>query len=454
MGADTKWSVEGPIEGQPSLGLGRFDLSKHGYVVEEFFLAGHAYSYKPGAAGAAERDESAEYRTRVLVCRPREREAFNGTAVVEWLNVSGGGDGAPDWMFMHRQIMRSGQAWVGVSAQKVGVEGGGRMGNALGGMRQANPARYGSLVHPGDKFAFDIYSHAGLAARQGAILDGAAPRLALAIGESQSAMFLTGYINLVDPVVRVFDGFLVHGRGARAAGRGADPGTAPTGDPIVAPRVPTITVQSETDVFGMQGILARADDTDTARFWEIAGAAHFDSWGLSVSQEDDGTLSPERLAELGAPMKSPLGGSEEPVNSGPQQHYVLQAALAHLERWAAGGEPAPHAPYLDTTADGDRTVLAVDEHAIGKGGIRTPWVDVPIAQLTGLGAKGEGFTGLFGVTRPFDAAKLGALYPGGRDEYLQRFTAAAEGARSEGFLLDADIEEIVAVASASWPNGD
>lgn len=47
------------------------------------------------------------------------------------------------------------------------------------------------------------------------------------------------------------------------------------------------------------------------------------------------------------------GGS--PFNSGPQQHYVLQAACSQLERWA-------------------------------RGGVRTPGVDAPVAVLSGLAA--------------------------------------------------------------------
>ena len=450
-----EWQVEGPVAGQPSLVLGQFDLAKHGYVVEEFFLAGTARSYKDADGERAGPDAMAGYRTRLLVCRPAQASAFSGTVVVEWLNVSGGGDGAPDWMFMHRHMMRTGMAYVAVSAQKVGVEGGGRMGNALGGMKQANPERYGSLSHPGDSFAFDIYSHAGLAVRTDArLLGGSTCRVLLSVGESQSAMFLVGYINRVDRHAQVYDAFLVHGRGARGAGRprGGDGAASDSGgDPIRAPRVPTITVQSETDVIGMQGFRARCRDDATARLWEIAGAAHFDSWGLMVSGQDDGTLPIEQLAELGAATHSLLGGSAEPINSGPQQHYVLQAALAHLERWATGGAPAPHAPVLETMTDGDQVSLTVDEHGLAKGGIRTPWVDVPTAVLSGLGAKGEGFTRLLGVTRAFDAGRLAELYPGGLDEYLERFTASAASARANGFLLRDDVDEILALARVAWP---
>jgi hypothetical protein len=56
------------------------------------------------------------------------------------------------------------------------------------------------------------------------------------------------------------------------------------------------------------------------------------------------------------------------------------------------------------------------------------------------------------VTRPFDSAKLATLYPGGRDEYIEMFGAAAESARAAGFLLEADIPEILAVARVSFPD--
>ncbi len=216
--------------------------------------------------------------------------------------------------------------------------------------------------------------------------------------------------------------------------------------------MPVITVQSETDVVGAYGFGARCPDGRNTRLWEIAGAAHFDTWGMIAAHEDDGTLTPERLAALGGPTDEPLGlKSEEPINSGPQQHYVLMAALDRLERWAREGIAPPHADLLATTGTADTLALELDELGLARGGIRTPWVDVPTAVLTGTGAKGAGFTMLFGVTRPFDATKLAELYPGGVDEYLERFSAAAERARQAQFLLDADVPEIVAVARASWP---
>ena len=43
------------------------------------------------------------------------------------------------------------------------------------------------------------------------------PEHVVAVGESQSAFFLTTYVNAVDPLDRVYDGFLVHSRFGPAA---------------------------------------------------------------------------------------------------------------------------------------------------------------------------------------------------------------------------------------------
>jgi len=139
-----------------------------------------------------------------------------------------------------------------------------------------------------------------------------------------------------------------------------------------------------------------------------------------------------------------------PINAGPQFHYVIQAALAALERWVEGGAPAPQAGRMELAA-ANPPRLALDEHGNVKGGIRTPWLDAPTAILSGLGQEGGTFGFLFGTTRPFDDAKRAALYPGGRRDYLARFDAAAQAAVRAGFLLASDLAEIMALAAAACP---
>jgi hypothetical protein len=454
--------LEGPVPGDPFAILGALDLERAGYVGEEWFVSGTATSYaidgersRDGRWEAA-RAEQAPFKTRMLTRRPADPARFNGTVVVEWFNVSGGLDAAPDWMFLHRHLIREGFAWVGVSAQKAGIDGGGLVPGMP--LKQANPDRYASLAHPGDAFAFDIYTQAGRALTTGVSgpLGPLDVERIIAVGESQSAGFLVSYVNAVDPLERYFDAFLIHGR----------PGTAPAldGDYIRAPsdgelsnvsalagdghliredvRVPVLTFQSETDVVTLGGGRARQDDSERFRLWELAGASHFDTYGLVASQVDQEGVAIEELASKMAPTDKPMGlPADSPVNSGPQQHYVLGAALCHLDRWVRDGTPPPRAPRLETRDDAGRE-LSRDELGIACGGIRTPWVEVPSAILSGDAPGGEGFMFLFGKTVNLDPATLAQLYPGGPEEHRERFATATPHAVHEGFLLAADADEI------------
>ena len=106
------------------------DLQSIGYTQREYAAAGTATEYK--AVGALTHDgrwkfvpdATAPYRTPRPRPRAADPKAFSGTVVVEWLNVSGGVDADPEWTSLQEEIARAGDAWVGVSAQRIGVEGG------------------------------------------------------------------------------------------------------------------------------------------------------------------------------------------------------------------------------------------------------------------------------------------------------------------------------------------
>ena len=161
------------------------------------------------------------------------------------------------------------------------------------------------------------------------------------------------------------------------------------------------------------------------------------------------------LADLVAGYRptNTLMGRELPhcINFAPQHHYVLQSALAHLIRWTRGGEAAPSAPPIELT-DAEPPLLVEDEHGIAKGGIRTPWVDVPVFRTSGIGDADDVMTLLFGSGEVFDADTLARLYPGGAADYLGRFTLALDATIDAGFLLAADRQEILDLAVATWPN--
>lgn len=398
------------------------DLAAWGFRQEEHVVRGTAVSY----AG----HPPADYATRVAVRRPAAPGAFSGTVVVEWLNVSSGSDAAPDWTYLAEEVVRRGHAWVGVSAQHVGVEGGppvvGLVGVQPTGIKSR--ARYAALHHPGDAYCFSIFASVGAA------LDDLLPDLVvdvrLAVGESQSAYALTTYLNHVHIPEPVFDGFLVHSRGGAELplgepGAGADPrtyrgsGPAPLREDL---DVPTVVVQTETDVLGPLDFLpARQPDTGSLRLWEVAGTAHADRYVIG-----------ELESVLGCPR---------PVNRG-QQAVVVRAALRWLDRWVRDGDAPPHASRLEVV-DG---AFVRDEVGNTRGGVRTPCVDAPVELLRHDTDEDASYLcRLFGSTLPLPADRLRELWPD-RAAYLAAYERATDAAVAAGFVLPEDRAELLSEA--------
>jgi hypothetical protein len=436
-----------PVTGPPNLLLGAYDLATLGYAAEEFFVSGSARSYAT--------EDHADYTTRIVVCRPTDDAEFNGTVIVEWLNVSGGIDAPAVWFMAHREITRAGYVYVAVSAQHVGIEGGDSLVGANMSLKAQDPERYSQLNHPGDEFSYDIYSQIGRLVRDGVVV-ALKPKSILAVGESQSAMFLTTYVNEVDPIAAVFDGFLVHSRfgpgaplGGGSALEASDP--APFRDD---PRVPVLSVITETDL--VDGHLlgyhhARRPDNERLRVWEIPGTAHADNYTIRVGFIDNGAAPLGGIVAAYAPTRELMGTSlSYCINFAPQHHYVLQSAVASLNNWVRNGELAPAADPIALTEE-DTPALMLDEHGLARCGVRTPWVDVPIARTSGFAPDESPMSFLFGSGEMFDGATLSRLYPGGRADYLERFTAALDRAIEAGFIVAADRAEILELAAATFP---
>lgn len=429
-----------------------FNLSKVGYEKSQFFVSGTAHAYVPEqpltsngqwkvAAGV-----SAPYETRIAVYRPINPKRFNGTVVVEWLNVSGGTDDSPDWTLSHNELIRDGFAWVGVSAQQVGV-------NAA---KTADPTDYSSLSHPGDSFSYDIFSQAGQAVRHDSpeILGGLQPHALIGVGESQSAGRLMTYIDGIQPIARAYQGFLVHSQ----FGTGAPLSQAPQSNEV-APNpttirsdigVPVFEFETETDVASSK-LTDRLHygNSKWFRLWEIAGSSHYDYYGLAIGPGDtgNGQGAVKNLAAMQNPTRTPVGGFNcaVPINTG-GTHWALDAAVHALNRWVTSGSPPPRASLLATTQDSP-VVYKLDASGNVMGGVRTPQVDAPIAALGSQGNSG-GFCLLFGSTVPFSPARLASLYKSHR-QFVLAWSGAVKRDRADGFLLPADATELLHSAFVS-----
>jgi len=450
-----------PVSGSPLMfGHANYDLASVGYVQSEYFLDGTANAYMPTLPLTSDGkwtvapSSQAPYKTRIVVNRPIAEDDFNGTVVVEWFNVSGLADGSPIWLQTHVELIRRGYAWVGVSAQAVGV-------NQLKcpGVSPplcpvpGDPARYGTLTHPGDSYSYDMFSQAGQAIRDNAevVLGGFELERLIGAGESQSAGRLVTYIDAAHPLVEVYDGFLVYSRGAGGAALSQSPQTSvPTPVPTYIRDdldAPVLVFQTETDAGGLQ---ARQSDTPTFRLWEAAGTAHFDQYGLSTSRTDVGER--ESVAEwfnwMVHPTNEPSPGRvcSSPINTGPAT-FVLRAGVAHLDRWIADSTPPPEAPRLQTISI-IPAQYALDANGNVLGGIRTPAVDAAVAKLSGFGQSGAQFCALFGTTVPFTPEQLASLY-GDHGGFVSAWNQATQDALQAGFLVGEDAQHLRIVGAQS-----
>jgi hypothetical protein len=440
--------LTGPVTGGNGVSLllssSEQDLAKVGYQQTEWFASGDARSFTPVGGQPSDGrwtvtpDSQASYKTRFIVRAPTRPADFNGTVIVEWLNVTGGFDLGADLAYMAPELYRSGYAWIGISAQQIGIQGGpspiGQIDPLPNGLVGADPVRYGSLHHPGDVYSFDMFSQITRAIRDasstpGNPLVGLRPTRFIATGESQSATTLTTYINAIQPRDHLFDGFFVHSRFGGAFPLGAGSVTdALTGNVRIRSDigVPVLLFETETDEEEFNYFDARQRDTRDIRLWDVAGAAHADTYLLGV----------------GAPF---LGCTT--VNQAPT-HFVVEGALDALNRWVHTGNPPPPKPRLHVTLVTGNPKISRDAHGIAIGGIRGPWVTVPVATFSGSPAEtANASCALFGSTTPFAAATLAELYPS-QTRYLTEYTRATNRSIRRGDLLPADRAAVIAFTTA------
>jgi len=412
------------------------DVAAHGYVVEEYFLDGkaNAYTFKESAAQTSDgrwltqrRDETAPFRSRMLVVRPAKSADFNGTVIVHWQNVTAGYELGS---VTAGEYLR-GYAWVGVSAQKVGIDG--FPGPDAAGLKQWDADRYGPLNHPGDAYSYDIFTQAGRAVapkRTQTDVDpmgGLQVHRLVAAGASQSAGRLRTYINGIHPIERVFDGFIPYIDFGSTIPFDADFGqrrerrrhsTLIRGDL----GVPVLVVNSETETLAY--VAARQPDTNMFRFWEVAGTSH-----VSVPRGD------ERPG-----LDSPNWLSYRPV---------YDASLRHMHRWLKDGTEPPQMPWI-SLGSGNPPAIVRDENGNARGGIRLPDSVVPTASHSGTGRRvpgGSRFGFLYGSVKNFAADQLASLYPT-QKAFLTAYDKAILKSVQEGMVLAKDTPKLRTAAQA------
>jgi hypothetical protein len=398
--------VTGGVKGYP-WNKSLFSLKGKGYDYSEneYFYNGTATDLSTGA--------SAPYTSRMLVRLPKSPKKFSGGIVVEWLNVTGQSDLETAWPVEAQFLMRHGIGYVGVSAQLAGICCGPTT------LKGWDPLRYEPLLHPGDQFASDIFSQA-IRALRGPTHNGANPMRGLRVrkvtvtGASQSALRLTDFVN---------GGYNRHQVDLYVITRG--------GGPFNTFSTPIFQLNEENNAIPQQ---------DGKRFvgWQEAGTAHapYQWWGYIVREEQrDGTM---------APGQDPINDACS-VNHG-SVDYSSRALSYWTLRFLKTGKMPPHAPRVKLDSSG---AIARDSNGLAEGGLRHPFVQVPVGYNSSTGCL------LYGTYTPWSAAKIRSLYKT-HAVYVKRVTKWSATEVKRGWLLPEDRADVLRKArrfKAPWNGG-
>ena len=408
---------------------------------EEYLVSGLANVYSwPAPGPAVVRTPDAPYTTRVLVRRPAKRSRFSGNVVVEMLNPSNLFDLNIGWALSHEEFMRSGDAWVGITAKPI----------AVAALKAFDPGRYGTLsfanplplsdprnctniqtvVDPPalrsrsteDGLIWDINSQIGAWLRSADKSNpltygrkhrrGSLVEKAYGFGYSQTGGYLVNYINAIHPRVvesdgkPIYDGYIVGVAGGAFVGavpiNQCEP-APPVNDPRRQLRnvgVPAMRIMSQSDY--LLGIASRRPDGDTPR--------------RPLPPLRDGrrrACDARRAVLLRCARRHRQGrsaGAARGMQRGAAQPLPeldpLQRRVPQPRPVGARGLAPPHAEPI--TVENGAPVL--DEFGNVTGGLRSPYVDVPTSTWLGS-STGASFCFIAGHEVPFDQATLHELYP-------------------------------------------
>jgi hypothetical protein len=476
----------------PGLGL---DLSVHGYVEEEYLLSGQADDWTWDDALRPVTTGRLPFTTRILLRRPADPAAFSGAVYLEPNHADY--DRSLTWSATAPWLVRSGHAHVGVTQELA----------TLPDLARWDPSRYAALSIPRPGQRLDIV---GLTAAlvKGALAESGAGVLAgypvgrvIMSGWSQTGTFCRTFLGEGGHArSRAGDGPAVDGYvicvssgGAGRPGYGVlrPPAELPLDDPrrtIGGHGVPVAELLSEGESETHRAVLRPDSDgpdsggpdsggTDSGgtgsgrpgdryRLYQVAGTGH-------ITGRHELTTNRLQMADRGWPVNP--SEVRERLSDG-RMDLVARAVFAAVDRWIADGAVPPRMPdrfgYDDPAGPATRGImpesapLARDADGNVTGGIRTPWVEVPLGghfpHSTPVPGRCEPaphapyadpamLANLWAHLVPFPAAELARRY-GDKDRYLTRLAAAAQAAVNEGWLLAEDLPELLGGARETVTN--
>lgn len=459
--------IEGPVEVTESshpfcaMEYSREPLKvdDYGYLEEELFLSGTANVYD-----ADENDqvvvikENLPYKNRIIVRRPARREDFSGRVYVDILNATQGYDIEDLWHRNYLWCMEHGHGYVGITSKPVNVMSLKNFDydrykdlNWSNGETVPMPVISKSATIPGTEegLIWDMLGQLGLLLRNGKdrnCLGGYPVQYVYLTGQSQSGAYLNTFVSYFDKYTHfpngqsIFDGYMniVGALVQRTLRQSQSVGDLRLEERHMHPcATPYICMSSEADLYlfnlFVEGNLfqVKVENSDVpgnkCRYYEIAGTPHTDIICPVL------TATPE-IEKAGGKIPNLDPKLLENINDMHTEYYVC-GLLEKLHRWAAYGEtPEVREPLTRAKED-----LARDVHGNALGGLRTPYVDVPIACY--VACNPDDPEGICGKMSYFTRKQMEEIY-GSEQIYLKEFAEYVDQQQKENWITGTDAEQM------------
>jgi hypothetical protein len=417
------------------------------YAESEFLVSGTAAEYTGPATGPATvASEDHPFATRVLVRTPADPADFSGRVWLEPFNTSGGGELDAVWSSLAPLITDEGDAWIGVTVRA----------SQTGRLKEFDAARYAGVALTNNDHGWDALRSVGTLVKlnpdQSPLADYDVKHLYMA-GYSQSGVDAATFAGAFNRMTRlgdgasVYDGYFLGGHAGNLSPLESGSSIIPKFEsaPLPPIDVPVIDFESQSDAEGFQVDVP----VSLAREAGLAGAdeatgdtiPYVNPGGASIRQpntdEDDDHLFLFEVA--GAPHSTNASEGCPGVTTFPTA-YFTRAAAALLVAWAEKGTTPPDADRLELAVDDAVSAAATDEVGNAKGGVRSPFVDVPLSRYEVHGPPPRCRSAGNEIALPKD--ELVKRY-GSAAAYLERFTTSLDRTIKARFLLQLDRQRIL-----------
>lgn len=453
-------------------------ISKNGYVEQEYFIHGKANVYQTGTVGLEVLHKGVSYINRFLLRKPENIADFSGNVVIEILNPTTLRDLDRVWVLGKDEFMRSGDIYLGITSKP----------SVLKSLVAFDKERYESLSWPNPTpekpFPFtkeevaasgtavadqdtafetglfwDMVSDLARVLRSDSelnILREYQPKSLVLSGWSQSGCYLLKYINdfayLTDEIVPLFDGYLAAGpaRSFAIPVNQYETLSVQSESPLRVTRVqqPLIIMQTESENGLMDGAKVVRRDSDDLDFlcreYDVTGSSH-----ETIYTSVDYYGEAEDLRKIN---KQPSYSGKEPLPNSYPIELLFHAGFRNLFRWIREGVAPARCELVALDSNGENRKDALGNSI---GGLRTCLLNYPTRAYYNASSINKGDSGvfpdatrniLFGYEEAFPKVMLEQMYKT-LANYVELITKDTLEQVSKGFILKEDANNLIALAT-------